>query len=120
MLAFADQPEKLPERLRTDHPTEKLAIGQERLASLRSTVDSLTGIAGKVGLAAEELLLGVDLSSHALSHGQSLLGESSPGDLPSVDELPARYEKLWLKRARPGGLPESRELLEKALARWQG
>ncbi len=119
MLAFADQPEKLPDRLQTDHPVEKLAVGQERLASLRSTLQGLAGIAGKVGLAADELLLGVDLSAHALFHGQRLLRASTSFDPSSARELPARYEKLWLKRARPGGLTESSSLLGNALARWQ-
>ncbi|MGE4550329.1 MAG: family 20 glycosylhydrolase, partial [Opitutales bacterium] len=120
LLAFADQHEKLTTRLQSDHPIEKLTVGRERLALLRQSLDGLTGAPGKVGLAAEELILGVDLSAHALAHGLSLLGADSSDDLPSAEELPARYENLWLKRARPGGLPESRQLLDSALARWRG
>jgi hypothetical protein len=120
LLAFADQPEKLPARLRADHPVENLRAGQERLAQLRLGLATLGDSTGRTGLAANELLLGVDLSAHALAHGQSLLGADSPDELPSPEELPVRYEKLWLERARPGGLDESLDLLERALVRWRG
>jgi len=119
LLAFADQPQKLTARLQSDHPVEKLTVGRERLALLRQSLDGLAGTTEKIGLTAEELLLGVDLSAHALAHGLSLLGADYSEDLPSAKELPARHENLWLKRARPGGLTESRELLERALSRFQ-
>ncbi|MBL63335.1 MAG: hypothetical protein CMI30_07975 [Opitutae bacterium] len=120
LLAFADQPEKLPERLERDHPVKKLRDGQDRIASLRVDLADLADDSGNAGLAAKELLLGLDLSAHALAHGQNLLGESPSTALSSAKELPSRYESLWLERARPGGLPESLALLKRALGRWQG
>jgi hexosaminidase len=120
LLAFADQPEKLLDRLRTDHSVDKLQAGQDRLVALRSKLSALEHAGGSVGVMTEELLLGIDLSAHALAHGHGLLNHERTNELSPVEELSARYEATWRKRARPGGLPESLDLLEGALARWRG
>lgn len=121
LLLFADQPEKLPERLRADHPTENLAKAQTLLADLRPDLDALAfRPTSPSSLAARELLLGADLSAHALAKGQEILGAASSSaspELPPADTLPERYETLWLERARPGGLAESSDLLLAALQR---
>ncbi|MFP6901216.1 MAG: family 20 glycosylhydrolase [Opitutales bacterium] len=119
VLAFADQPEKLPDQLRENYPANKLQAAQERLAQLRPGLATLADSSGKAGLVANELLLGLDLSAHAIAHGQNLLEADSPDNLPPAEQLPKRYENLWLKRARPGGLPESLDLLERALAKFR-
>ena len=120
LLAFSDQPEKLPDLLQEKYPNENLQDAQEQLGQLRGTLSSLTESSASGSLIANELLLGLDLSALALAHGQKLMGSNSPNNLPPSREFPARYENLWLKRARPGGLPESLDLLEKALARFRG
>ena len=118
LLLFADQPEKLHQRLQADHPAENLAKARTLLADLRPGLDALASCPNSpASLAAQELLLGADLSSHALAAGQRILGASpsAPHELPPAGTLPKHYETLWLERARPGGLPESVDLLSTAL-----
>ena len=117
LLLFADQPEKLPGRLQVDHPAEKLRTAQEILSNLRPRLEDLAGKQGNSGGTARELLLGLDLSSHALSKGLAMLGKESADILYSSQDLVDRYRETWLERARPGGLEESANLLRNALAR---
>jgi hypothetical protein len=62
-------------------------------------------------------LLGLDLSSDALSRGTTMLGQESVVSIHSGQDLVERYRETWLERARPGGLEESANLLRDALAR---
>ena len=119
LLAFSDQPEKLRDQLLESHTSEKLQEAQQQLGRMRPTLASLTESSARGSLIANELLLGLDLSALALAHGQKLLGSDTPNNLPPAREVPARYENLWMKRARPGGLTESLDLLENALARFR-
>ncbi|SVD59456.1 uncharacterized protein METZ01_LOCUS412310, partial [marine metagenome] len=116
-LLFADQPEKLPGRLQADHPADKIRTAQEILSNLRPRLEDLAGKQGNSGGTARELLLGLDISSHALSKGLAMLGKESADVLYSDRDLVDRYRETWLERARPGGLEESANLLRDALAR---
>ena len=120
LLLFADQPEKLPARLQVDHPAGKAPNGsRDFVKSPTSTRRALQAEQGNSGGTARELLLGLDLSSHALSKGTRLcLGKNPPMFSIHTDrDLVDRYRETWLERARPGGLEESANLLRDALAR---
>ena len=117
LLLFADQPEKLPGRLQVDHPACKIQTAQEILSNLRPRLENLAGEQRNSGITARELLLGLDLSSDALSRGTSMLGPESVVSIHSGQDLVDRYRETWLERARPGGLEESANLLRDALAR---
>ena len=56
----------------------------------------------------------MDLSTAGLEKALSLIDGSRRHSVNS-QELLSRFESNWLKRARPGGLPESLDLLTKAL-----
>ena len=118
LLLFSSQPEKLPEQLNRDHPAKNLNSAQEILKGIRPRLATLAeGSNTTASLAARELLLGLDLSTHGLSRGQKIIGETPPAFLPSPKEITSRYEAVWLERARAGGLAESLELLEEGLTR---
>jgi len=117
LLLFADQPEKLPRRLQVDHPAGKIQTAQEILSNLRPRLENLAAKQGNSGVTARELLLGLDLSSDALSRGTTMLGQESVVSIHSGQDLVERYRETWLERARPGGLEESANLLRDALAR---
>jgi hypothetical protein len=59
----------------------------------------------------DEILLGIELSKHALEKGISLLGNRDWAPLPSDHSLFSIYENIWLSRARHGGLVESMDIL---------
>jgi hexosaminidase len=117
LLLFTDQPEKLPARLQVDHPAGKIQTAQEILSDLRPRLENLAAEQGNSGVTARELLLGLDLSSDALSRGTRMLGQESVVSIHTGQDLVDRYRETWLERARPGGLEESASLLRDALAR---
>ena len=117
LLLFADQPEKLPERLQADHPADRIQSAQEFLSNLRPRLENLEGEKGNSGITARELLLGLDLSYHALNNGLTMLGKEPAETRHSDRDLINRYRKTWMERAREGGLEESANLLMRALNR---
>ena len=83
---------------------------EKLLAQLPSSSSSEKG-----SLCLEEIRLGVDLSIAGLEKALSLMVESDRNSI-NRRELIERFESNWLKRARPGGLPESLALLSEALS----
>ena len=115
LLLFSSQPEKLEEKLKKDHPLEKLQRAQEILSSSRPRLAELSKREGNAGLVAREMLSGIDLSARALARGQKILGGSRSENLTSSQEILSDYRRNWLARARPGGLQESIGLLGEGL-----
>ena len=110
---FNTQPKKLPNRLKKEFSSQGIHLGieylEDLLAALPQTPTSESG-----SLCLEEIKLGIDLSTAGLEKALSLIEESRSHSVNS-QELLSRFESNWLKRARPGGLPESLDLLTNAL-----
>ena len=110
---FNAQPKELPGRLKKEFSSQGIHLGieylEDLLAALPQTPTSESG-----SLCLEEIKLGIDLSTAGLEKALSIIEESRSHSVNS-QELLSRFESNWLKRARPGGLPESLDLLTNAL-----
>ena len=110
---FNTQPKELPSRLKKEFSSQAIHGGIEYLEDLEATLPQ-TPKSESGSLCLEEIKLGIDLSTAGLEKALSLIDGSRRHSVNS-QELLSHFESNWLKRARPGGLPESLDLLTKAL-----
>ena len=115
-LLFAPLPNKLIEHLRENHRISQLDIGLSHLQKLNELVYSQEQN-DKNFLLAQEISLGIELSTVALQKGICLLSDKVWRPLSQENSLFSNYKSLWLKRARSGGLDESMQILTKALTK---
>jgi hypothetical protein len=111
---FNAQPKELPNRLQNEFSSRAVRHGIEHMEKLLAQLPSSSS-SEKGSLCLEEIRLGVDLSIAGLEKALSLMVESDRNSI-NRRELIERFESNWLKRARPGGLPESLALLSEALS----
>ena len=111
---FNAQPKELPNRLQNEFSSRAVRHGIEHMEKLLAQLPSSSS-SEKGSLCLEEIRLGVDLSVAGLEKALSLMVESDRNSI-NRRELIERFESNWLKRARPGGLPESLALLSEALS----
>ena len=109
-LLFAPLPEKLLSFLTKNHQVSQLDDGLEHLQSIKCSI-SVSNSNSQESMVTDEILLGIELSKHALEKGISLLGNRDWAPLPSDHSLFSIYENIWLSRARHGGLVESMDTL---------
>ncbi len=105
-------PNKLAETLGDTEP-RLLARAQRHLKEIRtwleasqSTCADADTLHRELDLAIDLGLLGLERATHFQATGQV------PGLQPQRTELAARHRRIWLERARPGGLDESAGILE--------
>ena len=114
-MLFAPLPNKLLDFIRENHTTQQLKEGISFLQSVQELNTKPTK-GSKSKLIENEISWGVQISTIALQKGIDLLEGNEISKLSKEDELFTFYEKIWLSRARPGGLSESRELLREEIA----
>ena len=114
-LLFAPLPHKLLDFIRENHTTQQLKEGISFLQSVQE-LNAKPTKARKSKLIENEISWGVQISTIALQKGIDLLEGNEISKLPKEDELFTFYEEIWLSRARPGGLIESRQLLREEIA----
>ena len=110
-LLFEERRDEVRRHLEKNQTARRMGDGIDFLSRI---VEELSGRNSnhKESLAAEELLLGIELSSIALNKGLALLSGNPQQDPHDTPQILRKYEKAWLARARPGGLEESLSLLE--------
>ena len=114
-LLFEERRDEVRRHLEKNQTARRMGDGIDFLSRI---VEELSGRNSnhKESLAAEELLLGIELSSIALNKGLALLSGNPQKDPHDTPQILRKYEKAWLARARPGGLKESLSLLEGGLS----
>ena len=114
-LLFEERRDEVRRHLEKNQTARRMRDGIDFLSRI---VEELSGRNSnrKESLAAEELLLGIELSSIALNKGLALLSGNPQQDPHDTPQILRKYEKAWLARARPGGLEESLSLLEGGLS----
>lgn len=113
-VLFAPLPEQLLKHINKEHQLFELEEGLAHLHSIRESLSTCNKIES-TSLFSAEISLGIELSTLALKKGISLLSGKSWKPISHKDSLLSAYNSLWLARARPGGLPESMEILAKAI-----
>jgi hypothetical protein len=113
---FSPQVDKLGTYLRKNLSQREVEKGLNFLYDTRNAIPQEIGTAHS-SLSAKEVELGIDFSIFALEKSMGILlgRETLPSTNP--DAMIERYDALWLERARPGGLTESKQLLKEALKR---
>ncbi len=110
-LLFAPLPEKLTNFIHKNHNLGQLEDGISFLNSIKNLVPS----SPQSSLLESEIFMGIELSRIALQKGIALLTGNKFQRLETDNELLALYQKLWLARAREGGMDESIKILRKAV-----
>ena len=115
---FSAQPEKLPQHLSQQTNIEKIQDGLKWLQELERK-NFLTEAGSPAYFAEQEWKLGIELSKIGISHAISLLDPSkiSSGNEEEYADLIEKFQKIWLLRARTGGLQEAVDLLRQAFHR---
>ena len=113
-ILFSPLPQKLVKHLKEKHKTSQFDEGLSHLQSIRESISSCNKM-DSTSLFAAEISLGIELSTHALQKGASLLSGKPWTPMSHKDSLFSKYKSLWLTRARPGGLPESMKILLEAI-----
>jgi hypothetical protein len=113
---FSPRVDKLGTYLRKNLSQREVEKGLNFLYDTRNAIPQEIGTAHS-SLSAKEVELGIDFSIFALEKSMGILlgRETLPSTNP--DAMIERYDALWLERARPGGLTESKQLLKEALKR---
>lgn len=112
-LLFNPRPKIRNEFLRKKISKKNLEAGLEYLVNLEERLCMLSHFSD-LEKVKEELSIGLGLSKFALLKGLSIVSDSDQ-TVDDKNDLVARFASSWLARARPGGLMESKELLEHAL-----
>lgn len=113
-LLFAPQVDKLKQYLLEHHKQKQL---EEVLRFLNESRDMLPAktLSPEAYLATEEATIGIELSIFALEKALGIIsGQKTRGSVHPKTIL-EQYGKLWIARARPGGLSESMKILEDGL-----
>ena len=112
-LLFGSKEERFKQFLEEHGTAEKMIAGLVHLEESEKEIESIN-MDGKVLLSRQELQLGVEMTRISLQRGKSLL-EGQEFTHPNQEAMVREFEKLWLKRARPGGLQEASGYLREAL-----
>ena len=112
---FTAQPEKLPQHLAEQTTVEKISDGLSFLEEI-SSQNIQPGNTQSSDWAFQEWELGLRLSKIGLLHAMSRIDQPNglPSSATSNRELIEHFQKVWLLRARRGGLNEAVHLLEQA------
>ncbi len=113
-ILFSPLPQKLVKHLKEKHEISQFEAGLTHLQSIRESISTCNKL-DSTSLFVAEIALGVELSTHALQKGASLLLGKPWTPMSHKDSLFSKYKSLWLTRARSGGLPESMEILIEAI-----
>ena len=113
-ILFSPLPQKLVKHLKEKHEISQFEAGLTHLQSIRESISTCNKL-DSTSLFVAEIALGVELSTHALQKGASLLLGKPWTPMSNKDSLFSKYKSLWLTRARSGGLPESMEILIEAI-----
>lgn len=113
-LLFDPLPDKVTIHLLKTHTSEQFEQGLSLLQAVKQAIVTRS-TNSKSRLIEDEISLGIKLSTIALEKGIALLEGRNIPKIPKEHELFSLYEKLWLSRARPGGMNESIEILKEAL-----
>jgi hexosaminidase len=113
-LLFAPQVEKLEKYLTEHHKHRQL---EEVLRFLNESRDMLPAktLSPEGCLASEEATIGIELSIFAMEKALGIIRGQKPSKSIPPKTILDKYEKLWIARARPGGLSESMTILEEGL-----
>lgn len=110
-LLFSDSAALIEQSEKTK--CSELNRAREKLQEIRTAISRIEPSDEEASIAKAELALTADLLLKAAEKGLRQLGESIPNNLP-WEELIERFQSLWLKRNRPGGLDESLSYFRKA------
>ena len=113
-ILFSPLPQKLVKHLKEKHEISQFEAGLTHLQSIRESISTCNKL-DSTSLFVAEIALGIELSTHALQKGASLLLGKPWTPMSHKDSLFSKYKSLWLTRARSGGLPESMEILIEAI-----
>jgi hypothetical protein len=106
-LFFANEPE-LASELKTLSPAELKKISAALIKAQKKLAKIGKDGFGREAFAKPELQLGVDMAAWAVKRAQfAQAGRSAKSLVPKLRALIQRFKKVWLLRARPGGLRES-------------
>jgi hypothetical protein len=113
---FTAQPDKLAKHISEQTSVSKLKDGLASLEKINPGTFKTTNNLS-VEWAVQELQIGVDLSKVGILNALTLIDKSSDYSkhLPTNPELIERFKKVWLLRARNGGLKEAVQLLNGAI-----
>jgi hypothetical protein len=113
---FTAQPDKIVDHILEQTSVSELKEGLALLEFISSkTYQPTNNFSAK--MATQELQIGLDMSKWGVLYALSLIDKKSDYSQHFIDnkELVERFKKVWLLRARNGGLEEAVQLLEKAL-----
>ena len=114
-ILFAPLPEKLLSFLKKNHNVQQLQEGIKYLQTIQKTLN-FSDNNNQINLVDKEISMGIELSMIALNKAIKLLQGKEWEKLSPKHNLFSNYEKLWLTRARKGGLQESMSILLECLA----
>lgn len=109
-ILFDPQPEKVEKLLKEKHTHTQLIDGLSLLSSISDSFKP-TSTHPNIQLFKDEISIGLALSTIALQKGVQILKGQKWEPLHKKDPIFANYQKVWLARARTGGLQESMDLL---------
>ena len=112
-LLFGSKEERFKEFLEEHGSIEKMANGLAQLDECEIEIDAIKED-GKVLSSRKELQLGIEMTRFSLERGKAML-EGQEYHHTDKNTMVREFEKLWLKRARPGGLNEASKYLSEAL-----
>ncbi len=112
---FEPKQDKLAKYLDEKQSSRQLERGLSFLLESRKKLPEKSRSA-LVSLSIEEAKLGIELSIIAFEKALRMIRGQGVRKSSGAKPILEKYESLWLARARPGGLPESLELLKEALS----
>jgi hexosaminidase len=112
-ILFDPQPDKISSLIKEKHTLDQFKDGLDLLSSIRESATNKVHDQS-IQLVKDEISLGVELSTIALKKGIQILEGKKWTPLHMDDPIFSFYKKLWLARARTGGLSESIDLLTHA------
>lgn len=113
-ILFADRADLLRDALPKQVKTNQIKAGLNALSEAKQSAPHAKNNP-VIELSIEELNWGLDVSEICLTQGLHMLTSSHNEPPIETPHLVERFQRNWLKRARPGGLEESSTLLTDAL-----
>ena len=113
-LLFVPKLDQLEKYLAKNQSEEQLKKALRFLAESRDALAEKSP-SDEACLAIEEAKMGIDISIFAFEKTLAIIYGRKAEKSATPKSILQRYERLWLSRARPGGLPESMTLLEEGL-----